>query len=61
VAGRAARAGLPTRRTGPSLSVLRAEGVDPQDLGAVAPEVGLRRREAVLEDVFVLLTGEEVA
>jgi len=24
-------------------------------------EVGIRRRQAVLEDVFVVLTGEEVA
>jgi lipooligosaccharide transport system ATP-binding protein len=61
VAARAAAAGLPTRRTGPSLSVLRAEGVDAADLGADGPEVGLRRRVAVLEDVFVVLTGEEVA
>ena len=60
VAARAADAGLPTRRTGPTLSVLRAEGVDPAALGADGPEVGLRRRPAVLEDVFVLLTGEEV-
>ncbi len=61
VAARAARAGLPTRRTGPSLSVLRAEGVHADDLGAGGDDVGLRRREAVLEDVFVVLTGEEVA
>ena len=61
VAGRAAELGLPTRRTGPSLSVLRAEGVSPDDLGLRGADVGLRRREAVLEDVFVVLTGEEVA
>ena len=60
VAARAAAAGLPTRRTGPTLSVLRAEGLDPATLGADGPEVGLRRRQAVLEDVFVVLTGEEV-
>jgi len=47
-------AGLRTRRTGTSVSVLGAE----QANGA-APEG--ERRAATLEDVFVLLTGEEVA
>ncbi len=61
VADAARRLGLPTRRTGPTLSVLRAEQVGPEQLGADGPEFGVRRREAVLEDVFVVLTGEEVA
>ena len=56
----AAARGLPTRRTGPSVSVLRAEGLAPADVGANGPDVALRRRAAVLEDVFVVLTGEEV-
>jgi lipooligosaccharide transport system ATP-binding protein len=51
----AARAqGLRTRRTGTSISVL---GVDDADGRAPAGE----RRPANLEDVFVLLTGEEIA
>jgi len=51
----AARAqGLRTRRTGTSVSVLGVETVD-----GGAPEG--ERRPANLEDVFVLLTGEEVA
>jgi lipooligosaccharide transport system ATP-binding protein len=51
----AARAdGLRTRRTGTSVSVL---GVDEADGRAPAGE----RRPANLEDVFVLLTGEEIA
>jgi lipooligosaccharide transport system ATP-binding protein len=61
ITSRAVAAGLPTRRTGTSLAVLRAETFDPGDVGAVGPEVGVRRRAAVLEDVFVVLTGEEVA
>ena len=60
VVARAAARGLPTRRTGPSVSVLRAEGLAPADVGADGPDVALRRRAAVLEDVFVVLTGEEV-
>jgi lipooligosaccharide transport system ATP-binding protein len=52
VAARAA--GLRTRRTGTSVSVLGAEDSD----GRV-PEG--ERRPANLEDVFVLLTGEEIA
>jgi lipooligosaccharide transport system ATP-binding protein len=51
----AARAdGLRTRRTGTSVSVLGVDGADGR-----AP-VG-ERRPANLEDVFVLLTGEEIA
>jgi lipooligosaccharide transport system ATP-binding protein len=51
----AARAeGFRTRRTGTSVSVL---GVDDADGRAPAGE----RRPANLEDVFVLLTGEEIA
>jgi lipooligosaccharide transport system ATP-binding protein len=46
--------GLRTRRTGTSVSVLGAER-----LNGDAPEG--ERRPANLEDVFVLLTGEEVA
>jgi lipooligosaccharide transport system ATP-binding protein len=46
--------GFPTRRTGTSVSVLGVEGTD----GRVP--VG-ERRPANLEDVFVLLTGEEIA
>jgi lipooligosaccharide transport system ATP-binding protein len=46
-------AGLRTRRTGTSVSVL---GVDDADGRAPAGE----RRPANLEDVFVLLTGEEI-
>jgi lipooligosaccharide transport system ATP-binding protein len=47
-------AGLRTRRTGTSVSVLGVEGADGR-----APEGD--RRPANLEDVFVLLTGEEIA
>jgi lipooligosaccharide transport system ATP-binding protein len=46
--------GLRTRRTGTSISVLGIEDADGQ-----APEG--ERRPANLEDVFVLLTGEEIA
>ena len=47
-------AGFSTRRTGTSVSVLGIEGADGR-----APEG--ERRPANLEDVFVLLTGEEIA
>jgi lipooligosaccharide transport system ATP-binding protein len=50
----AVRRGWATRRTGTSVTILRAE-----DLDGAAPEGELR--PANLEDVFVLLTGEEVA
>jgi lipooligosaccharide transport system ATP-binding protein len=46
--------GWPTRRTGTSVTILRAEA-----LNGDAPEG--ERRNANLEDVFVLLTGEEIA
>jgi lipooligosaccharide transport system ATP-binding protein len=46
-------AGLRTRRTGTSIAVLGADGSDGR-----APEG--ERRPANLEDVFVLLTGEEI-
>jgi lipooligosaccharide transport system ATP-binding protein len=46
-------AGFATRRTGTSISVLGIEGADGR-----APEG--ERRPANLEDVFVLLTGEEI-
>jgi lipooligosaccharide transport system ATP-binding protein len=46
--------GWPTRRTGTSVTILRAETLDGE-----APDGD--RRPANLEDVFVLLTGEEVA
>jgi lipooligosaccharide transport system ATP-binding protein len=45
--------GWATRRTGTSVTILRAEG-----LNGDVPEG--ERRPANLEDVFVLLTGEEV-
>lgn len=48
-------AGLATRRTGPSIAVLRSEGA-PRDLLAELGD-GVHRT-ATLEDVFVLLTGE---
>jgi lipooligosaccharide transport system ATP-binding protein len=44
-------AGLRTRRTGTSISILNANGNAPDG----------ERRPANLEDVFVLLTGEEIA
>ncbi|MHB8659722.1 MAG: ABC transporter ATP-binding protein [Solirubrobacteraceae bacterium] len=43
--------GWPARRTGTSIAVLHAEG---------AAELDGERRPANLEDVFVLLTGEEI-
>jgi lipooligosaccharide transport system ATP-binding protein len=46
--------GWATRRTGTSVTILRAEELDGD-----APEG--ERRTANLEDVFVLLTGEEIA
>jgi lipooligosaccharide transport system ATP-binding protein len=50
----ARRRGWATRRTGTSVTILRAEGLD-----GAAPDG--ERRAATLEDVFVLLTGEEIA
>jgi lipooligosaccharide transport system ATP-binding protein len=57
VEGLARAAGLPTRRTGPAVSVLRAEAMPPE----VADKLGEGvHRAANLEDVFVLLTGEKI-
>ena len=52
VEAEAAAAGLRTRRTGTSV-------VDPRRRRRTAPAEG-ERRPANLEDVFVLLTGEEI-
>jgi lipooligosaccharide transport system ATP-binding protein len=52
VEGEAQAAGLRTRRTGTSVSILNVDG-----FGGLDGE----RRPANLEDVFVLLTGEEIA
>jgi len=52
---RAQDAGLPTRRTGPSVSVLGSEKAAPALLSELGDGV---QRAANLEDVFVLLTGE---
>ena len=49
----AQRRGWTTRRSGPALSIMRAEQLDGQ-----APEG--YRRPANLEDAFVVLTGEEI-
>jgi lipooligosaccharide transport system ATP-binding protein len=54
VEAEAAASGLRTRRTGTSISIL---GVDGNSKYAAEGE----RRLANLEDVFVLLTGEEIA
>ncbi|WP_433467263.1 ABC transporter ATP-binding protein [Spirillospora sp. CA-128828] len=51
-------AGLPTRRTGPSVSVLKAETIPPSLEDELGPD-GVRRASN-LEDVFVVLTGERV-
>lgn len=58
VARACAAAGLDTRRNGPSVSVLRAEQVPTALLESLGEG---HRRAATLEDVFVLLTGEELA
>jgi lipooligosaccharide transport system ATP-binding protein len=52
VEAEARSAGLRTRRTGTSVSILGVDGAN----GFVDGE----RRPANLEDVFVLLTGEEI-
>jgi lipooligosaccharide transport system ATP-binding protein len=49
--------GFSTRRTGPSVSVLRAEALPLHVVDRIADGV---RRPANLEDVFVLLTGERL-
>jgi lipooligosaccharide transport system ATP-binding protein len=54
VEAEARQRGWATRRTGTSVTILRAE-----DLDGLAPEG--QPRAATLEDVFVLLTGEEIA
>src|SRR6476660_2523378 len=46
--------GWPTRRTGTSVTILRVESLN----GELEPG---ERRVATLEDVFVLLTGEEIS
>jgi lipooligosaccharide transport system ATP-binding protein len=53
----AAAAGLPTRRTGPSVSILRAESMPTSVLEVLGEGT---RRGSTLEDVFVLLTGEDL-
>lgn len=50
----AAERGHPTRRRGPAVAVLRAEGLDGQLPGG-------KPRAATLEDVFVSLTGDQPA
>jgi lipooligosaccharide transport system ATP-binding protein len=58
VEAKVAGAGLSTRRNGPSVSVLRAE----QMPTALLDDLGEgHRRASTLEDVFVLLTGAELA
>src|SRR4029453_2429965 len=52
VEAEAGAAGMPTRRTGTSISILSIDG---DNLGFEG-----ERRPANLEDVFVLLTGEEI-
>ncbi|HYY65237.1 MAG TPA: ABC transporter ATP-binding protein [Gaiellaceae bacterium] len=54
VEAEAGAAGMRTRRTGTSISVLGADGSN-------GFEIDGERRPANLEDVFVLLTGEEIA
>lgn len=53
----AATHGLPTRRTGPTVSVLRAESAPDELYDKVGDGIA---RAANLEDVFVLLTGERL-
>jgi ABC-type multidrug transport system ATPase subunit len=49
--------GFPTRRTGPSVSVLRAESLPTHVVDQLGDGA---RRASNLEDVFVLLTGERL-
>jgi lipooligosaccharide transport system ATP-binding protein len=57
VEARCAELGFPSRRTGPTLSILRAESIPLH----VVEEFGeTLRRPANLEDVFVRLTGERL-
>lgn len=60
IEGLARSAGLPTRRTGPTVSVLRAEHIPPSLADDLAGGDRVVRRAANLEDVFVVLTGETV-
>jgi lipooligosaccharide transport system ATP-binding protein len=53
-----AATGLPTRRNGPAVSVLRAESLPSRLLDELGDG---NRRAATLEDVFVLLTGSQIA
>ena len=54
VEAEAGASGLRTRRTGTSVSILGADGANGTGIAG-------ERRPANLEDVFVLLTGEEIA
>jgi lipooligosaccharide transport system ATP-binding protein len=56
VEAQAQAAGLATRRTGTSISILGVDGASGNGFAAAG-----ERRPANLEDVFVLLTGEEIA
>ncbi|MEV4164275.1 ABC transporter ATP-binding protein [Nonomuraea dietziae] len=58
IAALAAGAGVPTRRTGPSISLLKSEQL-PRSLEEALGPPNVRR-PATLEDVFVVLTGEAV-
>ena len=58
VATAAATAGVPSRSTGPSVSLLHGEDAPPSLLDRLGEPGGVR--ETTLEDVFVLLTGEKV-
>jgi lipooligosaccharide transport system ATP-binding protein len=57
VESRARAVGLPTRRTGPSVSILRAEAMPVTLTDELGQPV---TRAANLEDVFVTLTGEHI-
>ena len=54
VEAEAGAAGMRTRRTGTSISILGVDGTNGFTIDG-------ERRPANLEDVFVLLTGEEIA
>jgi lipooligosaccharide transport system ATP-binding protein len=53
----ATAAGLPSRRNGPAVSVLRADRISAEVADKLGDGV---HRPASLEDVFVLLTGEVI-
>ncbi|MEI8057543.1 MAG: ABC transporter ATP-binding protein [Actinomycetes bacterium] len=57
ISTRAEELGFPTRKTGPSVSVLRAESLPLHVITEFGESI---RRPANLEDVFVLLTGERL-